>query len=151
MTDETTTYEDRGEYLKAVADPAYAESARYRDGVAAKLQRSLDAGTVTPMGQRVAPYSDRRDSRVATFEAEGVYGELNPMPKADPVWAEAIKVGSGFFDGPESIALAMAAPQFDLDAGYREAVHAKITRSINERWITADFTPVDPSRRFTRG
>jgi hypothetical protein len=44
----------------------------------------------------------------------------------------------------------MAAPQYDLDPTYREAVRAKIDRSIREKWITPGLQALDPSQRFTR-
>jgi hypothetical protein len=79
-----------------------------------------------------------------------MYGPANPMPGANPLMAEAAKVRSGCFAGPEAIANAMAAPQYDLDPTYREAVRAKIDRSIREKWITPGLQALDPSQRFTR-
>ena len=40
MTD-TATFENQAELAQAIADPRYATSPRYRDEVAAKLQRHL--------------------------------------------------------------------------------------------------------------
>ncbi len=152
MTDQPI-YEDRADYLKAVAAPEYAQSARYRDEVATKLQASMAAGTVTPMGQFVGQHRDAINGRMMTPQRpEALYSPgTNPMPTADPIWAEAGKVGSvAFFENPEQIANAMAAPHFEIDAGYREAVREKIERSIRESYITPDFQPIDPSKRFSR-
>ncbi|HEX3888496.1 MAG TPA: hypothetical protein VHW05_13445 [Phenylobacterium sp.] len=158
MTETTTTttdadlvYEDRGEYLKAVAAPDYAASGRYRAQVAEKLQRSMEAGTIQSMGQYTA-HADTIWQRNVVHEQtpEALYGTHNPMPSADPVWAEAAKVGTGFFADPEAIARAMAAPHYSRDPSYQQAVRAKIERSINERWITTDLAARDPKDRFTR-
>ena len=104
---------------------------------------------MTPMGQRIDP-GETTYTRYAFREPEGTYGSHNPIPGADPTWAEAGKIGSGFFDGPEAIAAAMAAPVFAIDPGYQQAVREKIDRSIREKWLAPDLTALDPSLRFTR-
>jgi hypothetical protein len=152
MTDNANTpptddvYFDRSEFLKAASAPEYATSERYRQDVAAKLQRSLDAGTVTPMGQRIA-HEDTSVTWTAYSAPEQMYGSHNPLPGAHPVWAEAQKVATGFFRGPEEIAAAMGAPHFDRDPTYREAVREKIGRSIREGHINTDFAAADPAKR----
>lgn len=151
MTDEPISYEDRGEYLRAVADPQYAQSARYRDQVAAKLQASMTSGTITPMGRR-ADYGSTIHTRNVFHEPQAIYGSHNPLPGADPLMAEAAKVGiaGSLFEGPEQIAAAMGAPQFDLDPTYQEAVHAKIGRSIRAGSIDTNFNALDPSKGSAR-
>ena len=148
MTDQTT-YESQADLARDIADPRYAESPRYRDEVAAKLRQSVDAGTISAPAQFTS-YGDTIHTRTAYHEPEAMYGSANPMPGADPLMAEAAKIGSGFFEGPEAIANAMAAPHFDLDVGYQRAVADKIGRSIREGFITPDLKPVDPSKRFSR-
>lgn len=134
MTD--AIFYDRGEFLAAAAAPEYATSARYRDEVAAKLQRSLEAGTVTPMGQEVThevrtdPY---RIERTMPLAEQGLYGAGVPATGALPQWAEAAKVGNGsFFKSVEEVALAMAAPAYEADPTYRDAVYEKMQRSFRE-------------------
>jgi hypothetical protein len=122
--------------------------------VAAKLARSIAAGTVTPMGHFTGHGEGHSiHTRIASHDTipEALYSSENPMPKADPLWAEAAKVGSGFFASPEEIAAAMGAPQYDRDRTYRDAVSAKIARSIRERFIDTDLQPLDPAMRFSRG
>lgn len=147
MSDPNSTYHDRQEYLRAVADPQYSIDARYREEVGARLARSLAAGTVTPLGQ-FSPHGESQSfhTRIATDNRapEAIYGSHNPMPGADPLWAEAAKVGSGTFDGPEAIARAMGAPAFETDPSYREAVSAKIGRSILAGTITSDLAAIEP-------
>lgn len=131
MTDDTTTYFDRAEFIQAAADPQYRDSARYRAEVEAKLQRSLSAGTVTPMGEFV-DYAQTIETRTAAHTDEGAtYGGAVPMPGASAAWVAASyeKISNGTFGGLEELAWAMAAPAFEVDPTYQRAVQEKVARS----------------------
>lgn len=129
MTDDV--FYDRGEFLAAAAAPEYATSARYRDEVAAKLQRSRAAGTVSPMGEEVR-HEQRHYEVNAWNNDEGLYGAGVPMPGPDPAQAIALNIDIGTFKNVEEVALAFAAPAYEIDRGYQAAVLAKIERSIRE-------------------
>jgi hypothetical protein len=145
------TYESRADLIAAQQDPRYAQSPRYREEVAAKLERSMTAGTITQMAQHIR-HEDMIGTRHVRLEAEpeGIYGGAVKLPGADPIWAEAGKVGGGFFDGPEAIARAKAAPHYEVDSGYQQAVQEKIARSIREKFIDTNLQALDPAGRFTR-
>lgn len=150
---DTSTFYDRTEMLAAMQDPQYATSARYRDQIAAKVARSRDAGTISAQGEARTHngLSERFSHNPA--ETAAVYGNgHSTMPGANPAWDEARKVSmpGTFFEGPEAIAAAMGAPQFQVDEGYRQAVKNKIDRSIREGFIGTDFQPLDPSQRYAR-
>ena len=150
MSEHQDVYFARADYLEAARAPDYQTSARYRQEVADKLARSLAAGSVTPLGEFHQHGNDPRSyERVAVDSRapEGLYGSHNPMPGADPLWAEAARIDTGHFDGPEAVARAMAAPQFDADPSYRRAVQAKVERSIGAGFINSDLTARDPSSR----
>ena len=149
MTDQPTTYESQAELAADIGDPRYSQSARYREGVAAKLQASIDAGTIARPAQ-FTDYDSTIYSKTIRHEPEAMYGSANPLPKPHPLFEEAQKVGSGFFDGPAAIAAATGAPQWYLDPSYQQAVKEKIDRSIREKWISPGLEALDPSQRFTR-
>jgi hypothetical protein len=146
------TYENDAELAAARADPRYQESQRYRDEVAAKMAASRAAGTVKTEGSYVGHGNGSSfHTMVARQTApETLYGMGQDMPGADPVWAEAAKVATGYFDGPEAIARAMAAPQYEIDPSYRQAVLEKIGRSQRENWIDANLQALPVAKRFTR-
>jgi hypothetical protein len=150
MTDNNDTtpaadlYWDRAEYLKAVAAPEYRESPRYRAEVAERLQRSMAAGRITSMGEHIRP-GQRGHERTAYSEGDGQTGYT--VPAADPTWAEAIKVGQGYFKNEVEIANAMAAPAFEIDQTYQRALREKVQRSIREGLIGTDFRAIDPAQR----
>lgn len=135
-------YYDRGEFLDAAAAAEYRTSARYRDEVSAKLERSMAAGTITPMGEQIG-HAQRIETRTAYGEDEGLYGVAVAMPAAHPAWAEASNVAVGTFRDLDAVALAMSAPQFSADPTYRRAVFEKVERSKREGAL-------DPSL-FSRG
>jgi hypothetical protein len=149
---DTSTYYDRSEFLAAAKAPEYATSARYREEVSGKLARSTAAGTITSMGQSIS-----RDDTVHTRtvhnqpEGQALFGNgVGHALGAEPSWAEASKVSQGCFDSPEAIARAMAAPQFDIDPSYKQAVRNKIDRSIREGYLTADLKAADPAQRYVK-
>jgi len=147
-------FHDHSEMQAAQAAPEYKTSGRYREEFAAKFARSQAAGRIGSLGQRHAHGEGSTfHTRTAQMADEPqMYGSGNPMPGANPRWAEAANVNKqAFFDGPEAIARAMAAPQFDLDPSYRDAVREKIDRSIRERWIGDDFQARPVTDRFSRG
>lgn len=139
-------YWDRSEFQKAASAPEYRDSARFRDEVAAKLQRSIAAGRITPMGEQIT-HEQRTHTRNASSTNEGLYGEVVAMPGPHPHWAEAGKIGTGFFKGPDEIANAFSAPAFAIDPTYQQAVREKIERSIREGYLTADLKAADPAQR----
>ncbi|WP_374469934.1 hypothetical protein [Phenylobacterium sp.] len=140
----TGIFYDRAEFLKAASSPEYAASARYRDDVAAKLQRSMEAGTISPMGEFINP-ADRTHTRNAYYADDNANGYI--VQGADPTWAEAGKVGRGFFKSPEEIAAAFSAPAYEIDPTYQNAVREKIGRSIREGFLTPDLQAADPAER----
>lgn len=142
--DTNDVFYDRKELLEAMASPEYRTSARYRDELTAKMQRSVQAGRITPMGEFVDP-AQRSHTRTAYYADDNANGFI--MPGADPTWAEAGKAGRGFFKSPEEIAGAMSAPHFDADPTYRDAVREKIGRSIREGLLTADLQTAAPADR----
>jgi hypothetical protein len=147
MTDhnDTTLFFDRSELLEAQQSPEYGTSARYRADVAAKLERSLTAGTITPLGHRHTPNeASTLVTRNGRIEEGVVYGGVQPLPGPSPLYKAALEVGrpGSFFDGPEDIAMAMAAPHFDIDESYRNAVREKIGRSIREGRIDTNFQTI---------
>ena len=93
-------YYDRAELIEAQAAPEYQTSPRYRDEVAAKLQRSMAAGTVTAMGEEIT-HRQRLEERIVSNTDEGLYGVGNPIEGAHPAWAEAAKVSVGTFGSLE--------------------------------------------------
>lgn len=117
---------------------------RYREEVAAKLQRSLDAGKITPMGEQIS-HDQRSQVRTAYHVNEGASGYT--VAAVDPAWAEAGKVNAGCFKSPEEIADAFNAPAFEIDPTYQSAVREKIARSIREGYLNADLTAADPIQR----
>ena len=135
---------DLSEVREAMADPLYQTSARYRDNVAAKLQRSQAAGTVGRMGEYY-PQGGRVHTRTASDEDANVNGFI--VRGAHPAWAEAGRVTQGFFKSPAEIANALDAPACDIDPTYQQAVRDKIARSIREGWLTADLEAADPATR----
>jgi hypothetical protein len=160
---EHDTYEDQGQLLADQRSPEYATSSRYRQGVQEKLQRTHAAGGFSrsqplgELGSSVSYFQHGEGSTIhtgrfgRTNEPEGVYGGAVKLPGADPIFAEAAKVNTEhFFDGPEAIARAMAAPHYEVDAGYQQAVQEKIARSIREKFIDTNLQALDPAGRFTR-
>lgn len=144
---EDDTFFDRAELMEAMAAPEYATSGRYRDQIAAKLHRSVAAGTITPMGEQVA-HHERSHTRTAYNTDAGLYGDAVVMPKGDAAWAEAGKVADGgYFKTPEQVAAAFSAPAFEIDPTYQQAVRTKIERSQREGWLTADLQASDPTQR----
>lgn len=141
--DPADCYFDRSEFLAATASPEYRTSARHREEVAGKLQRSIASGRITPMGEQIS-HSDRTHTRTAFNEMDLANGFT--MSGAEPTWAEAGRVGSGFFKDPEEIANAFAAPAFEIDPTYQQALREKIARSVREGWLTADLRAAVPAR-----
>lgn len=135
MTDDL--YYDRSEFLEAAAQPEYRSSARYRDDVAAKLRRSLEAGTISTMGEQISQ-EQRVHTRTAFNTDEGTYGGAVEMPGADPTFAEAAKIGMGTFADMEAVAMAMSAPAYEADPTYRTAVYEKVQRSFRAGTLDAD-------------
>jgi hypothetical protein len=160
---DTATYTDRGQLLADQQSPEYGTSPRFRQEVADRLarthaaggfSRAQPAGEVTSTVSRVE-HGEGKTIHTSTVARENTPNALyspghNAMPGANPLYAEAAKVGSGFFDGPEAIARAMAAPHFETDAGYRQAVSDKIGRSQREGFIDAGLNALDPAKRFAR-
>lgn len=134
---------DRAEFLKAAASPEYRDSPRYRNEVASKLQRSMAAGRITPMGEQITT-ADRTQTRTAYTTGDNANGYI--VPGADPAWAAAQQVTQGFFKAPEEIANAMSAPAYEIDPSYRLALVEKVQRSQREGFITADLKAADPSQ-----
>ncbi|WP_293681522.1 hypothetical protein [uncultured Phenylobacterium sp.] len=136
------TYFDRSEFLKAVADPEYRASARRRDEVAQKLQRSLAAGTLQPMGEQIM-HGQRNHERNAYYENDNANGYT--VGGADPTWAAAGQVATRhFFRSREEVAQAMSAPAFDVDPSYGTELYLKVQRSIREGHLGADFLTAAP-------
>lgn len=136
-------YYDHGEFLDAAASPEYQTSARYRDDVAAKLQRSIGAGNITPMGEEIRHDQRLKESEPYTDE-EGHYGGTVQIAGALPEWAEAAKVSIGTFGSLEEVALAMAAPVCEIDPTYRRALREKIDRSVREGTLPSDVFKLAP-------
>lgn len=152
-TDPNSTFYDRSEFLAATQAPEYATSARYRQEVQDKLARSYEAGTMTLMGERRTHNGLTTRTVYSNAETQAVYGNgMGRSLGADPVMAEAAAVATpgSFFNGPEEIARAMGAPQYEADPSYQDAVRNKIARSIREGFIGTDLRPLDPSKRFSR-
>jgi hypothetical protein len=138
---EHETFYDMSEVREAMNDPRYRSSARYRDEVAIKLQRSQQAGTVASQASYHHRTNTRAPTRTVTNEGE-VQG-LGKPAASQPFWAEASRVNQpgSVFTTIEATAAAMGAPQFDIDPTYREAVREKIARSIREGYLDANLNP----------
>lgn len=131
-------YYDRAELLEAQSAPEYQSSPRYRDEVAAKLQRSMAAGTVSAMTEEFT-HQERSRPVDYFFEEEGLYGVGVQMPGPPPYWAAAAQVNNGgTFSSLEEVALAMDAPVCEIDPTYRLALREKIDRSIRAGTLPAD-------------
>lgn len=138
-------YYDRDEYLKAAASPEYKVSPRFRDEVAGKLQRSMQAGRFTSMAEEIT-HAQRVHTRTAYRPGSNENGYI--VPGADPAWAAAGKVASDhYFKSPAEIADAFSAPAFEADRTYQDAVRAKIARSVREGFLTPDLKAADPAQR----
>lgn len=136
---------DREEMLKAMSAPDYAISPRYRENVAAKLQRSMEAGRISQMGEEIVRPQVRQE-RIVSRPEDGQNGFT--VAGAHPAWAEASKANDGsFFKSQEEIANAFSAPAFEIDRSYQEAVREKIARSIREGYLTSDLKPANPFQR----
>lgn len=135
---------DRSELMEAMASPDYQTSARFRAEVADKLERSMAAGRVTPMGEAIS-HGQRSQTVNAYIPDENANGLI--VPGADPVWAAAANVGAGsIFTSPEEIAAAFSAPAFEHDPTYQAAVRDMVARSIREGHITSDLKAVSPAQ-----
>jgi len=133
---------DRSELMEAMASPEYQTSARFREEVSEKLERSMAAGRISPMGEAIS-HGQRSQTVNAYIADENANGLI--VPGADPAWAAAVNVGTGsFFKSPEEIADAFSAPAFQHDPTYQRAVQEKIARSIREGHITADLKAATP-------
>lgn len=119
-------YYDRDELIAAQKAPEYASSARYRDEVTAKLQRSLQAGTITPMGSHQTPAQRVHTVHAVNLE-EGIYGGSQPMPKP----ASPFGMTLGTFKTLDEITAATSVDSY-RDPTYRRAVTERIQRSIRE-------------------
>jgi hypothetical protein len=136
MTDITTNtapaaadasiFYNRTEFQAAMANPDYSTSARVRSDIAAKLQRSQDAGTV---GSLTGHHTQEVRSRTVEAQTapEGTYGQVQDLTK--PYNPLNMNVAAAF-SGIEEIGQAIDAPGFDIDPTYRAAVVNRISRSI---------------------
>ena len=122
-------YYDRAELIEAQKAPEYATSARYRDEVAAKLARSLAAGTVTPMGAHQTPEQRTHTVHAVNLD-EGIYGGAQPMPKP----ASPFGMNVGTFKTLDEITAATSVDSY-RDPTYRRAVTERIQRSIREETL----------------
>lgn len=123
--DTADTFYDASEFYAAMARPEYKTSARYRDEVAAKLQRSQAAGTVGSQSS-IHRHDERTHTVTASSLELGLYGGAQPMPKA-----VAFDVQTMNFRTAEQLQAAVDSPSY-ADPTYRDALIRAMTRSMRE-------------------